>query len=174
VPSSPTLAPATLTVAEFDVTPREDCLALLHSFLDVDSWAERLCDTRPHATLDKLLTAAAIAGASTTPDEIMGALARHPRIGRRQGGGSREAGWSRAEQAAIAADSAAADLAAGNAAYEAKFGFIFLIRAAGRSADDVLRAMRERQENTLETEISIVRAELLEIADIRIRNVVVG
>ncbi|MEU8124137.1 2-oxo-4-hydroxy-4-carboxy-5-ureidoimidazoline decarboxylase [Spirillospora sp. NPDC049024] len=106
--------------------------------------------------------------------DVEEALAAHPRIGDRVGGGSREARWSRGEQAGAAG--AAADvqdaLTAGNRAYEERFGHVFLIRAAGRSALEMLGALRERLGNDPEAERDVVRRELAEIVDLRLARLV--
>src|SRR5690625_5727442 len=58
---------------------------------------------------------------------------------------------SRAEQARLGIDDdIQRRLDAGNAAYEEKFGFVFLIRAAGRSAEEILESLDERMNNTPE------------------------
>ncbi|WP_301175306.1 2-oxo-4-hydroxy-4-carboxy-5-ureidoimidazoline decarboxylase [Actinomadura geliboluensis] len=102
--------------------------------------------------------------------DVEEALAAHPRIGERAGGGGREAGWSRGEQSGM--DGAAAELrealVEGNRAYEERFGHVFLIRASGRSALEMLAELRERLGNDAETERAVVRRELAEIVDLRL------
>ncbi|NDU72846.1 2-oxo-4-hydroxy-4-carboxy-5-ureidoimidazoline decarboxylase [Actinomadura sp. DSM 109109] len=102
--------------------------------------------------------------------DVEEALAAHPRIGERAGGDAREARWSRGEQAGAAG--AAADvrdaLVAGNRAYEERFGHVFLIRASGRSAEEMLGALRERLGNDPAAERAAVRRELAEIVDLRL------
>lgn len=56
----------------------------------------------------------------------------------------------------------------GNLAYEKKFDFIFLIRAAGRSSEEILTALNYRLVNDLDTEKRIVHQQLLEIALLRL------
>jgi 2-oxo-4-hydroxy-4-carboxy-5-ureidoimidazoline decarboxylase len=167
VPSPSTSTPTTLTLAEFNGLPRPECLALLHSLLDVDSWADGLCDTRPHVNLQALRAESQSAGSRMTAEEILGALSRHPRIGSRLNDGSVEDTWSRQEQAGVR-QAGAPELAVAHATYEAKFGFIFLIRAAGRSLPDILAAMHGRLGNDPATEVEVVRSELLDIAGRRL------
>ena len=104
--------------------------------------------------------------------DIEEALAAHPRIGERARGDAREAGWSRDEQSGV--DDADADiraaLAEGNRAYEERFGHVFLIRASGRTAAEMLRELRTRLGNDVETERRVVRAELAGIVDLRLRK----
>ena len=57
-----------------------------------------------------------------------------------------------------------------NAAYEAKFGHVFLICATGRTAATMLAALRERHPNDPATEAEIVRGELRKINDIRLNR----
>ncbi|WP_240810121.1 2-oxo-4-hydroxy-4-carboxy-5-ureidoimidazoline decarboxylase [Actinomadura sp. WMMA1423] len=106
--------------------------------------------------------------------DVEEALAAHPRIGDRVGGGTREARWSRGEQAGAA--DAAGDvqdaLTAGNRAYEERFGHVFLVRASGRSATEMLGALRERLCNDPAAEREVVRRELAEIVDLRLARLV--
>ena len=53
-------------------------------------------------------------------------------------------------------------------AYEAKFGRVFLIRAAGRSRPEILAELERRLRLDPETEIMIVGSELRDIALLRI------
>ena len=59
-------------------------------------------------------------------------------------------------------------MAAGNAAYEGRFGRIFLIRAAGRSAPEMLAELERRLGNSAEAETSEAIAQLREIALLRL------
>ena len=77
---------------------------------------------------------------------------------------SEQAGVDPGNQAVVTA------LAEGNRAYEEKFGRVFLIRAAGRSADEMLAALRERLGHTPEQEEPIVAEQLREIAVLRLEQ----
>ena len=96
---------------------------------------------RPYADLDSLLDASDELVASLDGVQVDAALAGHPRIGDSGEGLDREsAARSAAEQSGMAAaDAATRDaMARGNAAYEARFGRIYLVAAAGRSAEEML------------------------------------
>ena len=79
---------------------------------------------------------------------------------------------SRSEQSGVdPADARVADaLAEGNRAYERKFGRVFLIRAAGRSASDILAALSERLEHTPAEEEPVVADQLRQIAVLRLKG----
>jgi 2-oxo-4-hydroxy-4-carboxy-5-ureidoimidazoline decarboxylase len=136
-------------------------------------WVEAVAG-RPYADLRALQAASRRALGELEWADVEEALAAHPRIGERVRGRSREAGWSRGEQAGM--DGAAAGLqdalVEGNRAYEERFGHVFLICASGRSALEMLSDLRERLGNDVETERDVVRAELAKIVDLRLAKLV--
>lgn len=77
----------------------------------------------------------------------------------------REARWSADEQsgASDADDPVWADLASWNVMYEEHFGHVFLIRAAGRSAAEMLAELQHRIGNPVADEQLVVRRELADI-----------
>lgn len=126
----------------------------------------------PYPDVDALLAAASAAATPLTPGEIDEAMAHHPRIGERpQGHGAAQA-FSRREQASADADDVEvnAAIAAGNAAYEERFGRVFLIRAAGRTRAEILGELRRRLELDDAAELAIVGEQLREIALLRLRQ----
>jgi OHCU decarboxylase len=82
------------------------------------------------------------------------AFAAHPRIGER---GGHAPATSEQEQSRVmqAADQTREALRAENRVYEERFGHVFLIAAAGRSADEILRSLRERMSNDPATELEV-------------------
>ena len=104
--------------------------------------------------------------------ELDGRELRHE-FGERRLGTTTEDRWSRTEQAGAldAADEVAARLEEGNRRYEERFDHVFLIRAAGRSGDEMLAALEERLGNDPATERDVVRRELAEIVRLRLLKV---
>ena len=94
-----------------------------------------------------------------------------PEQGRGPSGEGAEANASRHEQSAMsdAAASVAQQIAAGNAEYEARFGRVFLIRAAGRTPDEILAELQRRLENTADAEVDEALDQLRQIAMLRLR-----
>jgi 2-oxo-4-hydroxy-4-carboxy-5-ureidoimidazoline decarboxylase len=133
-------------------------------------WVAALTAARPFGTVADLHSSAAAELAALDWPDVLEALAAHPRIGSPATGTKPEAAWSRLEQAgAQETDVPTAEaLASANAAYEARFGFVFLIRAAGRSAQDMLAAALDRLGHDEPTERLVVRAELAQIVQIRL------
>lgn len=145
------------------------------------AWAARVTAARPFADAAALAATAADVWDSLTPDDWLQAFAAHPRIGARApvggaGGPDRAsradpgASWSRAEQARVgdADPGVLAALAAGNLAYERRFGHVFLIFASGRSAEDLLAALHQRLDNDPEVELRVAAAEQRKITALRL------
>ncbi|MGW1172667.1 2-oxo-4-hydroxy-4-carboxy-5-ureidoimidazoline decarboxylase [Kitasatospora sp. NPDC002543] len=131
-------------------------------------WAAAVAATGPWSDRDALLAANAAATASLTAEDLRDAMAGHARIGEPTAGDT----VSEREQAGIqGVDRALLDeLREANAAYEAKFGHVFLICATGRTAAGMLAALRERHPHDAATEAEIVRGELRKINDIRLNR----
>ncbi|WGW11405.1 2-oxo-4-hydroxy-4-carboxy-5-ureidoimidazoline decarboxylase [Saxibacter everestensis] len=161
-----------MNLSEFNAAPAQDARALLLPCLDVERWAADVVDRRPFAARSDVLESARAAARPFTDAEIEGALVHHPRIGDRAAGAGQEAKMSRAEQSGVdPADAEVADeLKRGNLAYEQKFGHVFLIRAAGRSADEILAALNSRLLNSPAQEREIMAEQLREIAVLRLEG----
>ena len=109
-----------------------------------------------------------------TDAEVEAALAHHPRIGERAAGNSAEARLSQSEQATLGTPdpAVAAAIAEGNRSYEEKFGQVFLIRAAGRSREEILAALNARLAHTPEEEQLVIGQQLREIAVLRLEGLI--
>lgn len=157
-------------VGTADVVPGEDAL---RACCAADAWVHRLQAARPVGSVSALLELSDAAVLDLDDAALDQALAAHARIGERRLGITREDRWSRTEQAgALAADDdVTTRLAEGNARYEERFGRVFLIRAAGRSAEEMLAALEDRLTHDPETEQAVVRRELAEIVRLRLTRV---
>jgi len=134
-------------------------------------WVETVAAGRPYASTPDLYAAADAAVSRLDAADLDEALAGHPRIGERP---AAEAEWSRREQSGLASatsDTLAA-IADGNRAYEARFGHVYLVCAAGKDADELLALLRQRLHNDPGTERRVLRAELAKINRIRLARLV--
>ncbi|MGF1653501.1 MAG: 2-oxo-4-hydroxy-4-carboxy-5-ureidoimidazoline decarboxylase, partial [Actinomycetales bacterium] len=151
----------------------EDVIEQLMTCLRSRVWAADVLSRRPYHSLADVEDQAMAAARGLTDHELAGALAAHPRIGEQPDGAGAEAAFSRAEQSAVAADpdaGTAAALLRANEEYEARFGHVFLIRAAGRDATEILTLARQRLTHDPHTEGRVVREQLGEIAVGRLRS----
>lgn len=137
-------------------------------------WAQQVLAGRPYRSAAELFAAADAALAGLGEADLDEALAGHPRIGERTAG--QHAAQSAREQAAVLAAGAEirAQLAAGNRAYEERFGYPYLVCADGRPASELLTVLRQRLENDPDTERRQVRAELGKINRVRLGRLTGG
>jgi 2-oxo-4-hydroxy-4-carboxy-5-ureidoimidazoline decarboxylase len=144
----------------------------LFSCLGVDRFADEVAAAAPFGSNAALLALADRVASSLTPAEVDAALAHHPRIGERATGEGRSQTFSRAEQSAAEASDAglAEAIAAGNAAYEARFDRVFLIRAAGRDRAEILEELTRRLELDDAAEAATVASELHDITMLRLQQ----
>jgi 2-oxo-4-hydroxy-4-carboxy-5-ureidoimidazoline decarboxylase len=130
-------------------------------------WAQRVAAGGPYSDVDSLLEQADRVLARLPNAEIDAALAGHPRIG-----GPIDNPSSAREQACVqnAAEQVRTELADKNRAYEDKFGYVYLVCASGRSAEELLDNLTERLDNDAETERRVVRTELMKINRQRLKR----
>ena len=158
-----------MRLAELNAAPADELTRELLACCDIPSWAATLIAKRPYDGGAALRDTADAAARALTDAEVDRALARHPRIGERPTGQDTEAGWSRQEQAGVAPDDR---LAAGNRAYEQRFGRVFLICATGLDKEQILEALGQRLTNDEGTERAVVKDELRKIALLRLEKLV--
>ncbi|WP_082687585.1 2-oxo-4-hydroxy-4-carboxy-5-ureidoimidazoline decarboxylase [Curtobacterium oceanosedimentum] len=155
-----------MDLRDFDSAPADDARRTALHWAAVPAWADALVAARPFRTVPALIAAATGAAADWTAADLDAALAEHPRIGER----TTEASSAREQGAmATAADDVAAAIARGNAAYEDRFGRVFLVRAAGRTPEELLAELERRLAGEPDAEVTEATAALADIAVHRIR-----
>ncbi|MEQ1090656.1 2-oxo-4-hydroxy-4-carboxy-5-ureidoimidazoline decarboxylase [Acinetobacter pittii] len=159
-------------LAEFNQAPPEQLKTLLKNCVHIQAWAKKIISNRPYSTKVSLLEYAEQLSQMWSWQEIQAALATHPKIGERQAKeqlNAKEQDFSSKEQAGISLNEQTQQaLLQGNLDYEQKFGFIFLIKAAGLSSDEILKKLHERLQNDLAIEKTIVHEQLAAIALLRL------
>jgi hydroxyisourate hydrolase len=146
-------------------------------------WARAMAAARPFASLDAMVSAADAVSASLERSDWLEAFAAHPKIGAvgsgastggRASGEGREAEWSSGEQAGVASASAdvLARLTEANREYEARFGYIFIVCATGKSADEMLQLLARRLDNYPDTEWRVAADEQRKITRLRLAKLI--
>ena len=153
----------------FDDLTEDSARALLLRCLAAPAWAEQVLSGRPYGTHKQLLSAADRAARELSDSDVEAALAGHPRIGERAGA-AHNAAASAGEQSGVDARDVevAEQLADGNREYEARFGQMFLIKAAGRTGPEILGELRRRLDNPPEVEHEEMLDNLRQIALLRL------
>ena len=151
-------------LARLNALPDGEAVEVLLGCCSAPGWARRVAARRPFGSVDDLLAAAAAAWAAREPGELEAAMAGHPRIGER--GLSAQ---SRQEQSGVGSDPGVVEaLREANAAYEDRFGHVFLICATGLSGEQMRAALEERLRNDPATEQAVATAELEKITLLRV------
>jgi OHCU decarboxylase len=138
-------------------------------------WATLMTEARPFENFEEVSSKADKIWASLGEQDWLEAFRAHPKIGERKAAAiqSQQAvSWSAQEQsqAQQAADETKAAIAEGNSAYEDRFGFIFIICAAGKSAEQILSSLKERLANRVATELLIAAEEQRKITQLRLKK----
>jgi 2-oxo-4-hydroxy-4-carboxy-5-ureidoimidazoline decarboxylase len=161
-----------LTVAGFNQLDRDAAVELLVSCCASTGWATSVADARPFDELDALLAEAERLWKLRPDAERLEAIQAHPPIGALSAATARER--HEQEGAAHADPSTLEALAALNAGYRERFGFVFLTDASGREATDMLAELRTRLANTAEQERANAEEHQRRIMRRRLRRAIIA
>lgn len=164
-----------MTLEELNALSAERAREELMRCCGCANWAAAVLKGRPFASKAALLSAADSAWAEATEKDWLEAFAHHPRIGGKDALRAKFAStqaWATGEQAGAASASEAVldALAEGNAAYEKKFGHIFIVCATGKSAAEMLDLLKSRMPNGADAEKRVAAAEQHKITKIRLEK----
>lgn len=168
-----------MTLDKLNTLSERDAVTLFRQCCGSLGWSERMASGRPYRDTDHLHAEAASVWSSLPSEEWRQAFAQHPKIGdlgelRKRFPGT--ASWAEGEQAGVArtSDAVLESLADGNKLYEAKFGYIFIVCAAGKSAEEMLALLRLRLDNIPEEEIAVAAGEQAKITALRLEKLLHG
>jgi 2-oxo-4-hydroxy-4-carboxy-5-ureidoimidazoline decarboxylase len=155
--------------------PAAEAETVFRACCSSSEWARRLAEARPFVMLDDLYESAERIWFSLSSVDHLEAFASHPKIGARKAAPkqqARAAEWSSGEQSGVemASDAVRNELAEANRLYQDKFGFIFIVCASGKSAEEMLAICRARLGNSAETEMRLAAEEQRKITEIRLNK----
>jgi len=164
-----------MTVAELNTLPIAEARLAFERCCGCTGWVDQMVTRRPFADQAQLLAFARDAWDALPPEDWRDAFAHHPRIGDRaslEGRSAASADLAAREQAGATSASRATleALAEGNRAYQERFGYIFIVFASGRSADEMLAILRNRLGNQPEAELALAAAEQWKIMRLRLER----
>jgi 2-oxo-4-hydroxy-4-carboxy-5-ureidoimidazoline decarboxylase len=163
-----------MTLSEFNALSKEDAIAALYGCCHCQSWAKHVAERRPFVSLEKLLTTANCFWTGVEEEQILEAFSGHSRIGDIELLRSRYAGRATQEQGQVlqASEAVIQELHRLNKEYEEKHGFIFIVCASGKSAEEMLRLLRARIDNPRALELQNGAREQGEITRLRIAKLI--
>ena len=165
----------TPALARLNLAGREDAEAAFQRCFGATAWAARMASARPFADAAALAARADAELDALGTDDWLEAFRAHPRIGDRDAQRAKFAStatWAAGEQAGAdeASEATLTALADGNAAYEARFGHIFIVCATGKSAGEMLALLGARLPNEAAAELAIAAAEQRKITHLRLEK----
>jgi OHCU decarboxylase len=133
-------------------------------------WAARMAESRPFADRPAMAGAADRAFEDLGRADWLEAFAAHPKIGAGGAGNAGGAGWSDQEQAGVAGSATATRqrLDQANRDYEARFGYIFIVCATGKTGPEMLGLLQRRLDNDPDKELWIAANEQKKITQLRL------
>jgi 2-oxo-4-hydroxy-4-carboxy-5-ureidoimidazoline decarboxylase len=164
-----------MKLAELNALDNVERKAALIPCCGAGHWVEQMDAIFPVADEQTLLNAAEKIWFSCNEKDWLEAFTHHPKIGDihslKEKFASTSA-WAEGEQSAVKQSSSEIleALAEGNAAYENKFGYIFIVCATGKSAKEMLDMLLLRLQNNSEQEIHIAMQEQNKITAIRLKK----
>ena len=128
-------------------------------------WADQMVERLPCATMEDMIAAADDIWGTLDPADWLEAFAAHPRIGQR----TADQQAAREQSRVAGADNRVQErLAQATREYEARFGYIFIISAQGKSAEEMLDALERRLGNPAAEELNVAAAEQAKITRLRL------
>ncbi len=158
---------------QFNALTYDEALKDLQRCCGARRWTTQMVARRPFRSVDEVFAAADQLWAGCNREDVLEAFRHHPKIGDVASLRSRFATtkqWAEGEQAGVraAAEDVLKKLAAGNEAYEAKYGFIFIVCATGKTAEEMRALLVERLQNPPAVELKIAAGEQAKITRIRL------
>lgn len=164
-----------LTIEQINKMPRPELHQELFKCCSSMAWVENLAKKRPFLGMTHLIEEAQKLWDSLGERDWLEAFSGHPQIGdlatlEQKYGNT--ADWASGEQSGVGAASREVllELADYNKKYLKKFGFIFIVCATGKSANEMLDLLKSRIDNTRSDEILIAGAEQFKITKIRLEK----
>jgi len=160
------------TLAAWNAAEKPAALEAMLACCGARRWAEAMVGLRPINGVAELSEAADRVWSTMEETDWMEAFACHPRIGERRAvhASARSAAWSRQEQSSTdtAEERVLAELAEGNAQYEERYGFTYIVCATGKSAGEMLAILKRRLSSDRATELREAAEQQRQITQIRL------
>jgi OHCU decarboxylase len=162
-----------MTLEEFNALPSAKAEAFLMDCCGCARWAAETRAQRPFAGVSALLAAADTLWRHLQREDWLEAFSHHPQIGEKAASGSQShRRWAEGEQtgARTATEDVKTRMARGNRAYFEKFGYIYIVCATGKSAEEMLALLEQRLQNDPVAELTIAAEQQRQITRLRLEK----
>lgn len=159
-----------MTLAELNGLAPAEAERWLRQCCGATRWARMMTAARPFPSREEMAVTADVIWSSLDRSDWLEAFGAHPKIGQSGPNASTGSGWSNEEQSGVARgdDGVREGLAQANGAYEARFGYIFIVCATGRSGAEMLALAERRLRNDPESELAVAAEEQRQITRLRL------
>lgn len=167
----------TFSLTEFNSLSKEKAQEALFFCCGSSAWANRMVDLRPLKTLKDFKDKASLIWNSLGEKDWKEAFSHHPKIGDIENLKKKFAStkaWAEEEQKGSQGASLQVlrALARGNETYENRFGFIFIVCATGKTAQEMLDLLEKRIKNAPDTELVNAAKEQEKIMHLRLEKLI--
>ena len=164
-----------MTLAQLNALPAEEMRDEFLRCCGSRRWAESMLKRRPFRLTNDLYTSADEIWNNLSEADWKEAFSHHPKIGDVESlrtKFSSTATWAKCEQSGVAqaTDDTLRELARLNEEYERRFGYIYIVCATGKRAEEMLGILRKRINNNPKIEIEIAAKEQSKIFRIRLNK----
>lgn len=165
----------TLTLAQLNDMDDVESSTYFRRCCAAESWVEKMVKGKPYQSLESCLNFAHESWQGLSEEDYLQAFSAHPKIGdvsslQKKYADTHALAAGEQSGAQLATEQVILDLAAGNQEYEDKFGFIFIVFATGKSAEQMLALLQARLPNSREQEIQNAADNQEKITALRIRK----
>lgn len=159
-----------MTLADLNGLDAQSAADILKPCCGSQRWAEGMSARRPFADIAELHSSANFVWETLNREDWWEAFASHPKIGETRDLSQ----WSNKEQEgmSVATSDVKARLNQLNREYQARFEFIFIICATGKSAEEMLASLERRLQNTSDCELQVAGQEQMKIVHLRLDKLI--
>ncbi len=165
-----------MKLTEFNILPVHERATQLSVCCGSEKWQKTVAESAPFDSLSAMANVAENVWYTECYEaEWLEAFRHHPKIGDVQSLKEKFAltqhlASNEQQSVSTASDEIIQALADANTAYETKFGFIFIVCATGKSAEEMLRLLKDRLRNTYFEELNIAMGEQHKITLLRLQK----
>lgn len=164
-----------MTIQELNHLSQEQLKETLFKCCGSANWVNKMLDVFPVEDFVDLIEDAEEKWRECSEADWKEAFTHHPKIGDVESLKKKFAStaqWASGEQSGVntASEKVLQLLSDGNKIYENKFGYIFIVCATGKSAEEMLGMLEVRLQNTAEDEIKIAADQQMQITKIRLEK----
>ncbi len=162
-----------MNLETFNSLPKEQLFTELEKCCGSKKWIQAMIKARPFKDIESIHCISDSIWSSVANEDILEAFKHHPQIGNIESLKQKFAStshWASSEQKATeeASDEVLFALKKGNEDYLQRFGFIFIVCATGKTAQEMLKLLQSRITNKKDKELMIAAAEQNKITHLRL------